>query len=346
MQRCVRVLARAGAFVGFLLLEPQAATACSVCLAGDPVFDTHGTTSQQTGDVAVYFEVSGWKKKSGELPIGHHAGEEEPVEVARAAVDGAEEHADEEAAGAEVNESQRLDVYLSWSPFDRVTLTVDVPFAFNDISEFEDGGRRDLSNDGLGDVSLSTSVVLWRSREILPDSWVEGRGFLKFPTGKSRQVVDGVVDKHLQTGTGSWDFGFGLAGVHKFDWGVTYASLFGRVNTQGSLDYEYGDAVLANLATLVPLGHATGWGCLDRLTAGLELNFRWADFDRVSGGTFVDSGGSILYATPSLRVRLPWFESARAPVLRVAAQLPLTSKWLNGFQVEYERWMLGLHVPF
>jgi hypothetical protein len=327
------------------LAGSHAARACSVCLAGDPIFDTHGTTAQQQGDLSVYFEVSGWSKKSGEIPGGHH-GEEEGHHDEEPPAEG-EEHAEEgESPGVEENESQRLDIYFSWSPLDRFTVTLDVPFAFNNISEFEDGARTDFSHKGLGDIALSTSAVLWRSREILPDTWVEGRGFLKFPTGKSKQVVDGSLDKHLQAGTGSWDFGFGVAGVHKFEWGAAYASLFGRVNTKGSIDYEYGDVVLANLATLVPLGHATGLDCLDRLTAGLEMNFRWADFDEVSGVRFMDSGGSILYVTPSLRLRLPWFEGANAPVLRAAVQVPLTSQWLNGFQVEYERWMVGFHIPF
>lgn len=328
-----RVLALAFAIaVTILFTGPRAAQACSVCLAGDPIFDTHGTTVQEPGDISLYVEVSGWSKKSGEVPGGHHGEEEEEEE--------------EESPGVEENKSQRLDFYLSWAPLDRVNLTLDIPFAFNSIKEFEDGGSTVIAEKSLGDISLSTSVVLWRNRELLPSTWVEGRAFLKFPTGASKRMVDGTLDKHVQAGTGSWDFGFGLAGVHKFEWGSAYASVFGRVNTEGSLDYEYGDVVLANLATLVPLGHLTGLACLDRFTAGVELNYRWADFDDVSGARFMDSGGSILYATPSLRVRLPWFEGAKAPVLRGGVQVPLTSRWLNGFQREYERWSVGVYVPF
>ena len=331
MQHCIRAIACAIAFAA-LLAAPRAAQACSICLAGDPAFDTHGATALQQGDVSVYFEVSGWTKKSGELPGGHHAEEEEP-------------DAEHEEPGVEENDSQKLDLYVSWSPLDRFTVTLNVPVAFNEITEFGHEGAVRRTHDGFGDIALSTSTVLWRSREILPDTWVEGRTFLKFPTGQSRQTVGGVRDKHLQAGTGSWDFGFGLAGVHKFEWGTTYASVFGRVNTEGSLDYEYGDVVLANVAALLPLGHATGLTALDRFTLGAELNYRWADYDDFSGVRFVDSGGSILYATPSLRIQLPWIEGQRAPSVRTGVQVPLTSKWLNGFQVEGERWTVGLHFP-
>jgi hypothetical protein len=304
-------------------------------LAGDPIFSEHGTNAQQKGDFSFYVEFSGWTKKSAPLP-GEHGDEH----------DEDEEEAEEHGRPVEKNDGQRLDLFLSWAPLDRLSLTLDIPFGFNDITEREEGEKLSISQDGLGDISLSTSYVLWRNRDVLPSTWLEGRTFLKFPTGPSRQKTDGFRDKHIQTGTGSWDFGFGMAGVHKLEWGSLYASVFGRINTEGSLDYEYGDVVLANLATLVPLGHATGFDCLEPFTPGFEFNFRWADKDHFEGARYDDSGGSILYATPSLRIQLPWFQGRKPPFVRAAVQIPLTSSWLNGFQNEDERWSVGLQFPF
>jgi hypothetical protein len=328
------------------------ARACSVCLAGDPIFSEHGTSGQQVGDFSAYFEFSGWKKKSGPLPGEHDDGEEEHHEEGGGGggLGEAEEHHDEGAGHherpVEKNKGRRLDLYLSWTPLDRLSVTLDVPFGFNDITEKEEGESLSISHDGLGDISLATSYVLWRNRDILPSTWIEGRAFIKFPTGQSKQKTKGFRDKHIQTGTGSWDYGFGMAGVHKFTWASVYASLFGRLNTEGSLDYEYGDVILANLATMVPLGHATGYSRLDPLTLGFELNFRWAAKDRFEGVRYDDSGGSLLYATPSLRFRLPWFEGLNAPSVRAAVQVPLTSRWLNGFQHEEPRWSVGIQIPF
>ncbi len=155
-----------------------------------------------------------------------------------------------------------------------------------------------------------------------------------------------MVDKHLQAGTGSWDAGAGLAGVQRLTWGTAYSSVVYRVNTEGSLDYEYGDVLLANAALLVPLGHATGMPELVRWTAGAELNFRWAERDRFAGDDFEDSGGSILYLTPSLRVQLPWLEGRSAPTLRTSLQIPVTNRWLHGFQDEDVVWSVGLLFPF
>jgi hypothetical protein len=309
------------ALAGFVL-PGDAARACSVCLAGDPVFDAQGAGVQEAGNFTAYLEVRGYSKKSGALP------EEEP------------------AGSIERSRSTRISMLMAWTPLDRLTLSVDVPVVYTRIGEAEDGDVSHISTAGLGDVTSSAAVVLWRNRDVLPSTLLEARAFLKSPTGKSHETTEGVVDKHVQPGTGSWDFGFGLAGTHRLSWGTLYASALYRENTEGSLDYRYGDVVLANLAALAPLGHLSGVPDLDRLTAGLELNFRWAQKDHFEGGKYQDSGGSILYLTPSLRFRLPWFEGHQPPSLRTGVQIPLTDAWLYGFQREGEVWNAGVLFAF
>jgi hypothetical protein len=169
---------------------------------------------------------------------------------------------------------------------------------------------------------------------------------VKAPTGRDDVEVDGVRDPHLQTGTGSWDFGAGLAVTRRLARASLYASASYRENTEGALDYEYGDAILANAGLEVPLGHALGSTRLARFTPGFELNFRYAEYDRVDGERFEDSGGAILYATPSLRVALPELRAEVPPSLRFAVQLPLAQTWLHNQQREKEVWSVGLLVPF
>ena len=189
--------------------------------------------------------------------------------------------------------------------------------------------------------------VLWRDRDVLPATWLEARAFFKAPTGASEQTADGVQDPHLQVGTGSWDFGGGLAGAHRMEWGSIYASSLYRENREGSLDYRYGDVVLANLALDTPLSHWDEAPLFALLTPGVELNFRYAGKDRFRGAGYDSSGGSILYVTPSLRIRFPlWFAGQRAPSLRLAVQVPLTDAWLNGQQDEKPVWSAGLGVAF
>lgn len=321
-----------------LSIRPEGeAAACSVCQAGDPTFSSHGASAQQRGDFAAYLEVRGWRKTSGLL--GHGAEEHEHEEEM-------EEHGHEES-GREVNQGQEIGMYLSWTPIERLTLTAMAPWRFHSIVEQPDGEPETRSTlSGPGDVSLLGSVVLWRDREVLPGSWVEGRLFLKLPTGQRREKVDGVRDPHLQLGTGSWDFGAGLAATHRLGWGALYASALYRENTEGTLDYEYGDVVLLNAGLELPLGHALQAPRLAAFTPGLELNFRYAGSDEQDGERYRDSGGGILYAAPSLRIALPWGGEGRPPSLRLAVQLPLGQTWLHHQQREGVVWSAGLLLPF
>ena len=121
--------------------------------------------------------------------------------------------------------------------------------------------------------------------------------------------------------------------------------MFQRINTEGSLDYQYGNSFLANAALAVPLGHAFGVLALERFSLGGELNFRYSWHDEFHGESYRDSGGPILFLTPSLRIRLPWF-GEKAPFLRTAVQIPATSRWLYGQQTEHPVWSVGLGYTF
>jgi hypothetical protein len=104
--------------------------------------------------------------------------------------------------------------------------------------------------------------------------------------------------------------------------------------------------VLANAALQVPLGHALGQPVLDPFSVGFELNYRFADYDDSHGSRYEDSGGSILYLTPSLRIRLPWCWDSNAPVVATSVQIPATSSWLYGVKNEDAIWNVGLQYTF
>jgi hypothetical protein len=311
------------------------ALACSVCLAGDPSFSAHGSSHLESGDVAVYLELRSWEKRSGVLA---HA--EDEAEHHGGGGHAGEHHGPSEEEAA----SRRLDLYLAWTPVDRLTLTLNVPWAFQGIDTIGDEGRTSASLSGLGDLSLAASGVLWRNRAVLPSTWVEARLWGKAPTGRDERRVEGEQDPHLQPGTGSWDFGFGGAVVHRVRWASLYGSAFYRFNAEGSLDYEYGDAALATFAIEAPLGHALGRAWLERVSPGLALDLRWAARDRQDGASYEDSGGTIPYLTPSLRIALPAFGEGRRAWLRTGVQVPLTNRWLYGDQDERPVWAVGIGV--
>jgi hypothetical protein len=317
--------ARAGAFAGLAALAaPAPSLGCSVCLAGDPIYSNHGASALGAGELSLFAQLQLLEKRAAALP----------------------HHGEESALGDEVEtaQHQRLDLYLAWAPADRVTLTLDLPFAFNELHEAD----ARASASGVGDVSLSASVVAWRDRAVLPSAWIEARAFVKSPTGDTDRAREGEIDPHLQPGTGSWDYGFGVAGAKRLARGALYASAFYRRNGKGEFGhhaYRYGDVALATLATELPLGHALGLPALERLTLGAQLDFRWAEPDRADGDPYHHSGGEVLFATPSLRVRLPLAVRERPLSLRAAVQIPVTNAWLNGHQREDEVWSLGVLLP-
>lgn len=334
-----RMLRSAGTAFVLVVARVSAVPACSVCLAGDPSFSTQGASAQAVGDVSVFFEARAWEQSSGRRSRaaaagghGGHAGHESG------------EEGDEAGSSEERHRSRRLDLYVAWTPLDRLTLSLDLPFVWNAVAERAVGGWTHASLAGLGDAALAASWVAWRNREVLPSTWIELRGFVEAPTGRSAQRVDGEVDPHLQPGTGSWDGGLGVAAGHRLELGALYASVLYRINSEGSLDYRYGDVLLANAALEVPLGRShERWG---RFVPGLELNFRWAGRDERDGERVPDTGGGMLYATPFLRVRLPAFSSTQRAWLRTAIQIPTTDAWLHGRQDEGAVWSVGLGYGF
>jgi hypothetical protein len=315
----------AAACLSLWVLCAQPARACSVCLPGDPHYSGQGAITAEEGSFSLYLETRGYSKRSGGLP--HEEGED------------AHEMREE-------SRGQRLDLYAGWTPIDRLTFTLDVPVVWNDIVSTHEDERTHSTLSGLGDISLASSVVLWRDRPVLPSRWLEGRVWLKAPTGRDETKVDGERDPHLQPGSGSWDVGVGLAGVQRLTWGSLYGSVFRRWNNDGSLDYEYGDVWLASLGLETPLGHLLGQPALDFVTPGLGLDFRYAGYDEQHGERYEDSGGAILYASPSLRVELPCGIREQRASLRFAVQLPLGQTWLHNRQYEKAVWSVGVLVPF
>lgn len=318
MSRSLFLLLLGVALLAALAAPP--ARACTACLAADPFLDAGDIAMRPAGELSGSLQIRGWSRRTGQLPG--------------------------DGPGRKENDSHRVDLLLSWTPIDRVTLTVDLPWTFNEITDTRPGLRNTSRIGGFGDASLAANVVLWRDRDVAPDSWVEIRGLVKAPTGASSKRVDGVKDPLLQSGTGSWDFGAGVAGVHRFEKVWLYLSGFYRFNSPGSLSYEYGDFFLINSATHFPLGAVFDTALLEPYTVGFELNFRHADGDRFRGMRFADSGGSMLYLTPSLRSRLPWSSEGRGPWLRASVQLPATSSWLDGRQQEDPIWSVGLQVSY
>ena len=54
----------------------------------------------------------------------------------------------------------------------------------------------------------------------------------------------------------------------------------------------------------------------------------------------------MIYATPSVRIRLPGFEAHAAPSFTASVQVPMTQRYLFGDQEELPIWQVGLQYAF
>ena len=309
-----------------LAFVPVPGRACSVCQCGDPLFTPEGSSAQSGGAFSFYLESLFSTKSSGVLP-------DEQEELGPSA--------------REYGYDRDLTLYASWTPISKLTLTLSVPYRWIDVTEkhTEDDQvvRETHGNDGFGDMAFYVSGVLWSDLQHHPTTWVELRGMVKAPTGRSDKTIAGEQDPHLQVGSGSWDFGFGLAGGHHFENWLLYASTFYRVNTEGSLDYQYGDVFLANLVATSQALQLSDWLWL---RPGAEVNFRYAGHDNSNGDVYQSSGGAIVYLTPFLEVPIGRSVAERVPWVRLAVRMPLGDGGLFGYQHESFIYTAGIGIPF
>jgi hypothetical protein len=298
-----------------ILFPARDSRACSICQPGDRC-TPGGRRAQPTGAFASTSRSRHTWKSSATLPHGHEE----------------EEHA--HPGDRERSYDRDLTFWASWTPLARATLSASVPYRWitlDEEPEHEPSSR--VRNRGFGDAALYGTFVLWRDLEHSPTAWVETRAMLKAPTGSDEKSLEGERDPHAQVGTGSWDWGLGLATGRRFDSGNLYASAFYRVNQQGSLRYRYGSVILANLLWSTPVQEVAALGGA-LVRPGVELNFRYAGKDVSDGSLYDSSGGSIFYLTPFLELPLTRNAELRAPWLRIAARLPLGDGGLHGHQHE------------
>lgn len=306
-----------------VVVGPQGAAACSICRCGDPAFNALGLNLYETGSWRFALD---WDR-----------------------FDKSQRSAEADGGGESVVE-QRTTATVSYTPADRLTLVVRVPYTSRRLTnepasvaaralhgEQDHGGS--TTGQGLSDPEIYGLVRLWAAPfepGLGRRAWIGLQLGVKTPWGENDLSENGErLDEHVQPGTGSTDWTAGLAAVYAFD---ASSSLFGSMQHRrtGSNDhgYRYGASTLANLGVERKLGA--------HLDAVLELNGRHTVRDRMNAGGDTDpnTGGRLLYLSPKLVVDLSYALAAR-----FSAQVPV-AKRLNGDQTERTVWSVGLtYVP-
>jgi hypothetical protein len=268
-------------------LAPRPAAACSVCACGDPLASA-GEAPAMAGALRLSLDGEWLRVESDETP-------------------------------GETNRLTQQSLRLSavYSPLERLNLVLGVPITSKELSSLSTGERLG-DESGLGDLDVGvrwfpfTAVDMGARR-------AQSLGLslgASLPTGSRKDVA--LLDEHGQLGTGSWGPYAGL--LYRFGQGdfAAVASLTGRLRTENSDGYRYGNALLWSVQG--------EWDPHPRVALALGLDGReaWADVN--DEGDVPSTGGLVLALAPAAS-----FNVTAGFWVTVKAQLPVV-KQLRGQQ--------------
>lgn len=192
-------------------------------------------------------------------------------------------------------EFNTVELWGMFYPTQKLQVITFVPFMTNVIRHL---GRREEVISGLGDVSLmaryqifQTSSDSTRFRQRL----FAGLG-VKLPTGEYRSLYnDGMLDPHIQPGTGSTDISFSVGYLLKFGlWGFNNEVNY-KLNSQNSNAYRFADR-FSNTSTVFYTIEMKEVVLMPNAGAYIETSA----YDKDHGTEMVATNGTILNATAGL----------------------------------------------
>ncbi len=300
-----------------LLLAARSAKACSVCRGGDDRFFLNGAQRLGNGSFILMGEYFSTSKTSA--LAGHEEQTDRGLGTALSSIQ-------QQEVMFESHHQQVFRILFLYGLTERITVLGSLPYAQNRI---EEEGATETSK-GFADPEVIAIADLFETEE--GDFELNATLGTRIPVGNGNQT-DGSgqrLEQHLQAGTGAWGITAGVQAAHTMlavpvFYGVSYQS-----NGSNSYDFSYGDVLRANVGTQVPV--ATGIRVL------ADLNLRYAAEDNQGSEVDPNSGGTVLYVSPGLRIALP-----AGLALRGQAQIPVVED-LFGVQDENVSFQIGLSI--
>ena len=317
----MRVFRFAIALASIFLLMHKPLWACSVCRCGDQSFFLNNARQLSSG--RFLFAVEHFNTRKTALMSPHH--EEGPMQaLEKFSAPLRMQHGDE----LEAQVQNTLQFNLKYGLTKRVMLMASIPYAFNRIAMTEGAETA----KGLGDPEV---MALARLLEFANGAWsLQGTAGARIPLGASDQKDEAGVrlEQHLQTGSGAWAGVFGVqfikaSGNLPVFFGASYQS-----NGTNDHDFAYGNIFRFNVAAQRAIA-----GSFDLIA---EVNGRVADYDTEGAETDANSGGTVVYFSPGVRVRFGSLFSLRSQV-----QIPVAEN-LHGEQNEKVNVRTGLVWEF
>jgi hypothetical protein len=298
-----------------MLLAQAAVFACSVCRCGDQSFFINNARQLGAGRFLFAFEHFNTRKSAA---LSH---DEALLNLGLAKFSSPLRLQHGDALESQVQNAVQFT--LKYGLSNRVMLMASTPYTFNRISA--EGSAE--TADGFGDPEIMAMAHLL---SFANNAWaLQAVAGARLPLGKSDQTDEtgARLEQHLQTGSGAWAGIFGAQLLYSGSVPLFFGASY-QTNGTNDHDFKYGHVFRFNAAAQKALSKP--------LDAIAEINGRVADYDTDGVETDANSGGTIVYFSPGLRLRL-----GNALSLRSQVQIPVVEN-LHGEQNEKVNVRTGL----
>ncbi len=157
---------------------------------------------------------------------------------------------------------------------------------------------------GLGDLLILSKYLVMGKTGYQPGTNFNDRLFIgggfKIPTGSYNKSIDGEVEPHFQTGTGSYDFIFLGTYIARFRRFGLNSDIVYKINTQNSNAYRFANRF--NFSTTIL--YILPAGMNSSLVPNAGVYFEQANPDKINGADDDGSGGKVLFVTAGLNLNI------------------------------------------
>lgn len=237
-----------------------------------------------------------------------------------------------------MSSTEKYYTYEIWGrfyPVPKIQLEVAIPYRYNRSIE---EGTPDHSVSGLGDLIVLSHYELFSTFPKGPDAIKQKLylgGGVKLPTGKYKKTINGELDPHIQTGTGSLDFM--LSGLYL----AKYKNTGLKVSANYSFNNENKNQFL--FANRLNLSSAVFYQFnADNMIwmPSIGLNFEQAQEDHRNDMALDNTGGKMLLGTVGSDL---YFKSY---ALNISYQVPLKQSIGTEQPENQGRFVIGLSYSF
>lgn len=236
------------------------------------------------------------------------------------------------------NTTEEYNTHEMWGrfyPIPKIQLEFVIPFRYNRLIE---EGASPKTVYGIGDLIVLTHYELLSTFPKGPDAFKHRLyvgGGVKMPTGDYTKKIDGVIDPHLQTGTGSLDFMLSTLYLVKYKSTGAKASINYSLNNKNRNDFSFANRL--NLSTAI--FYQINLGDMIWMPS-LGLYYEQAKEDIQDKVALVNTGGKMLLGSFGSDLYYKDYS------LNVSYQEPLRQSVATGQPENQGRFIIGLTYSF